>query len=92
MWIEQENREKLCYFRALGSEKGGHYTDKQKDYAIEKANSIGVRATSRLLKVPRRSIHRWLRTKGIAVKRCPAWVYNWAYWRKRRREKFRYFG
>jgi hypothetical protein len=87
MFIEEENREKLCYFRALGSEKGGHYTDKQKDYAIDKAISIGVRATSRLLNVPRRTIQRWLRAKGITVKRCPDWVYDWAYWRRRRIEK-----
>jgi hypothetical protein len=88
MWIEEENLEKLSYFRALGSEKGGHYTDKQKDYAIDKAISIGVRATSRLLKVPRRTIQRWLRAKGITVKRCPDWVYDWAYWRNKRREKW----
>ncbi len=37
MWIEEENREQLFYFRALGSERGRHYTDKQKDYAINKA-------------------------------------------------------
>jgi transposase-like protein len=88
MWIEEENLEKLSYFRTLGSEKGGHYTDKQKDYAIDKAISIGVRATSRLLKVPRRTIQRWLRAKGITVKRCPDWVYDWAYWRNKRREKW----
>jgi hypothetical protein len=35
---------------------GGHYTKEQKDFAIEKARSIGVRATSRLLHVPRRTI------------------------------------
>ena len=88
MWIEEENLEKLSYFRALESEKGGHYTDKQKDYATDKAISIGVRATSRLLKVPRRTIQRWLRAKGITVKRCPDWVYEWAYWRRKRREKW----
>jgi len=88
MFIEEENREQLFYFRFLGSEKGRHYTDKQKDYAIEKAKSIGVRATSRLLHVPRRTIQRWLKAEGISVKRCPDWVYDWAYWRNKRREKW----
>ncbi len=87
-FIEEENREKLFYFKALGSERGRHYTDNQKDYAVHKAISIGVRATSRLLKVPRRTIQRWLRAKGIRVKRCPDWVYSWAYWRNKRREKW----
>ncbi len=91
MWIEEENREQLFYFRALGSERGRHYTDKQKDYAINKAISIGVRATSRLLHMPRRTVQRWLKAEGIRVKRCPDWVYDWAYWRRRRIEKRRFW-
>jgi hypothetical protein len=71
-----------------GSAKG-HYTAEQKDYAINKAISIGVRATSKLLDVPRRTIQRWLRAKGIRVKRCPDSVYDWAYWRRKRIEKLK---
>lgn len=88
MFIEEENSEKRAQFSALGSGKG-HYTPDQKDYAINKAISMGVRATSRLLNVPRRTIQRWLRAKGIRVKRCPDWVYDWAYWRKKRIEKIK---
>jgi len=88
MFIEEENLEKRAQFNALGSGRG-HYTSDQKDYAIEKAKSIGVRATSRLLHVSRRTIQRWLRAKGITVKRCPDWVYSWAYWRRKRIEKFK---
>ena len=78
MFIEEENREKRAQFNAFGLGKG-HYTADQKDYAINKAISIGVRATSRLLQIPRRTIQRWLRSDGITVKRCPDWVYDWAY-------------
>jgi len=87
MWIEMENRKQLSYFQSLNP-KGGHYTKEQKEYAVEKAKSIGVRATSRLFNLPRRTIQRWLREKGVAVKRCPDWVYDWAYWRRKRREKW----
>ena len=87
MFIEEENREKRAEFNALGKDRG-HYTVEQKDYAINKAISIGNRATSRLLNVQRRTIQRWLRAKGIRVKRCPDWVYSWAYWRNKRREKW----
>ena len=87
MFIEEENREKRAQFNALDKDRG-HYTVEQKDYAINKAISIGVRATSRLLNVQRRTIQRWLRAKGIRVKRCPDWVYSWAYWRKKRRKKW----
>jgi len=27
--------------------------------------------------------------KGITVKRCPDWVYDWAYWRRKRIEKLK---
>ena len=87
LWIEAQNRKQLSYFQSLNP-KGGHYTQEQKEYAIEKAKSTGVRATSRLLHMPRRTIQRWLRKKGIIVKRCPDWVYDWAYWRRKRREKW----
>jgi hypothetical protein len=88
-FIEEENREQLFYFKALGSERERHYTDKQKEYAIKKAISIGVRATSRLLHLPRRTIQRWLRAEGVTIKRCPNWVYDWAYWRRKRIEKLK---
>ena len=89
LWIESENRKQLSYFNGLNPE-GGHYTREQKEYAVEKVKSIGVRATSRLLKLPRRTIQRRLRSEGIIVKRCPNWVYDWAYWRRRRIEKRRF--
>lgn len=82
-----ENQEQLHYFNYLNP-KGGHYTPEQKAYAIQKAQSIGVRATSRLLQIPRRTIQRWLRSEGILIKRSPDWVYDWAYWRRKRREKW----
>ena len=90
LWIEVENRKQLTYFNSLNKNRG-QYTSEQKEYAIEKASTIGVRATSRLLYLPRRTIQRWLRSEGITVKRCPDWVYDWAYWRKKRREKFRFY-
>jgi len=88
LWIEEENSNQLSYFRSLNP-KEGHYTQEQKEYAIEKATTIGVRATSRLLQVTRRTIQRWLRAEAITVKRCPDWVYDWAYWRKKRQQKWK---
>ena len=74
-------------FRALGSGKK-RYAEEQKEYAINKAQEIGVRATARLLQLSRKTIQRWLRAKGTRVKRCPDWVYDWAYWRRKRWEKW----
>ena len=84
--IEAEAESQRMEFYSLGNR--GHYGKAQKSYAIGKAQEIGVRATARLLKLPRRTIQRWLREKGIEVKRCPDWVYEWAYWRRKGREKW----
>ena len=84
--IEAEAENQRIEFYSLGS--GGQYSSKQKSYATEKAQEIGVRATARLLRIPRRTLQRWLRKKGIKVKRCPDWVYEWAYRRKKSREKW----
>jgi len=72
------------YFISLGH--GGHYTDKQKEYAIEQINEYGIRATTRILAIPRRTLQRWCRQYDVQVKRCPAWVYEWAEKHRKRRE------
>ncbi len=71
-------------FLSMG--RGGHYTDKQKSYAIGLIDEYGVRATSRILDLPRRTLQRWCRQYNVQVKRCPAWVYEWAEKRRKRRE------
>jgi hypothetical protein len=46
LYIEEQNREKSAQFNAMGLGRGQYIFD-QKDYAINKAMSIGVRTTSR---------------------------------------------
>ena len=88
-FIESENEDKQAEFRSLGyKKKKNRYTQRQKNYAINKAQESGVRATARILGLQRKTIQRWLRGQGIWVKRCPDWVYSWAYWRKKRLEKW----
>jgi len=88
-FIQELNEEKRFEFRALGyRKKKKRYTQKQKDFAIKMTQEKGVRATARILELPRRTIQRWLRSQGIWVKRCPDWVYDWAYWRRKRNEKW----
>lgn len=74
-------------FRSLGN--GGHYTDAQKQYAIHHIHEYGIRATSKILAVPRRTLQRWCRKYNIYVKRCPAWVFEWAEKRRKKREFWR---
>jgi transposase-like protein len=67
-------------------ENGGRYSDRQKEYALRLIGEYGVRATARILQIPRRTLQRWCRVKGRRVQRCPAWVYDWAKRRRKRRE------
>jgi len=67
-------------------DNGGHYTSLQKDYAFQTIEEYGIRATSRILSVPRRTLQRWCRLYNVNVKRYPAWVYEWAEKRRKRRE------
>lgn len=71
-------------FQAVGN--GGRYTAEQKNMAFSMIQENGIRATSRILKLPRRTLQRWCRNERIFVPRCPAWVYDWAERRRRRRE------
>jgi transposase-like protein len=86
-FIEQENDDKRTGFRVLGRGKG-RYSEEQKEYAIGQVQENGVRATARVLELARKTLQRWLKAQGITVRRCPAWVYDWAYWRRKRREKW----
>jgi hypothetical protein len=84
---EQFNEEKRDEFESLGN--GGQYNDNQKNYAFELIGENGIRATVRILGVPRRTLQRWCRQYRIFVKRCPSWVYEWAERRRKRREFWR---
>ena len=66
------NEEKRELFQAFG--EGGHYTQRQKDYAFELIDEYGIRSTARILQIPRRTLQRWCRKNGVFVKRCPSWV------------------
>jgi len=76
MMQEQFYDEMKTEFFGLGN--GGHYTNPQKEYAFRAIQEYGIRATSRILSVSRRTLQRWCRQQGIYVKRCPDWVFKWA--------------
>ena len=82
---QQEIYTEMRYkFISLG--KGKHYTNSQKEYAFGKIHEYGIKATSRILAVPRRTLQRWCRQYGIHVSRCPEWVFEWAAKRRKKRE------
>jgi phage antirepressor YoqD-like protein len=87
---EQFNEEKRYEFEALGND--GQYADSQKNYAFELIAESGLRATARILKIPRRTLQRWCRQHGVFVRRCPSWVYGWAERRRKQREFWRRIG
>jgi len=84
LMAEEFNEEKRDEFESLGD--GGQYTDNQRSYAFELIDQSGVRATARILRVPRRTLQRWCKRYGVFVKRRPSWVYGWAERRRKKRE------
>ncbi len=84
-FIQETNDDIRCEFMALGN--GGRYTEQQKEYAFDLIREYGVRATARILHLPRRTLQRWCREYRVYVKRCPSWVYEWAE-RRRKRQLF----
>ena len=84
MLNQEFNDEKKFEFIDLGA--GGHYTPEQIKYAAGIMEESGIRAASRILGIPRRTLQRWHWKYGIWVKRCPGWVYEWAENRRRRRD------
>ena len=86
-FIEEEKANTRAEFESLGS-GSWRYSRDQREFAIRKAQEVGVRATARVLKIPRKTIQRWLKAADIQVERCPEWVYGWAHWRKKKREKW----
>lgn len=81
---QEFNEERRYHFMAIGN--GGHYSEEQKRYTFSLIDENGVRATARILQLPRRTLQRWCRSYNIPVKRCPDWVYEWAERRRKRRE------
>ena len=82
--ISEFNEDKRFHFAALGND--GQYSEAQKKYAFELIDEHGIRATARILHLPRRTLQRWCRMYGIYVKRCPSWVFEWAERRRKKRE------
>ena len=88
-FIAEKNESDRSEFISLNPDmESFRYTQEQKDWAINKAGEIGVRATARILYLQRKTIQRWLRESGTTVRRCPEWVYEWADQRNKRREKW----
>ncbi len=81
---QQFYEEMKTEFLSLGH--GGNYTASQKEYAFRTIETYGIRATSRILWVPRRTLQRWCRKHAVHVRRCPAWVFEWAGRRRKKRE------
>ncbi|MHA2043567.1 MAG: hypothetical protein ACW99G_02170 [Candidatus Thorarchaeota archaeon] len=82
--INEFNEEKRYCFISLGTD--GQYSEAQKKYAFELIDEHGMRATARILQIPRRTLQRWCRKNCVYVKRCPYWVYGWAERRRKKRE------
>jgi len=62
---EQSNEKLKEVFQSLG--QGNKYTDEQKALAFELIDEYGIRATTKILGVPRRTLQRWCRKNNVDV-------------------------
>lgn len=84
--MQQQIYDEMAFeFKSLGN-RGRRYTNPQKNYAIDQIDQYGVRATARILQIPRRTLQRWCRRYNIIVKGCPSWVFDWAAKRRKKRQ------
>ncbi len=81
--IYEEKRDLFC---SLGGR--GRYSEEQKRVAFDLIAEHGMRATAKILEIPRRTLQRWCKQHSICVRRCPSWVREWA---ERRQKKRRYW-
>jgi transposase-like protein len=56
-WQQQVYDDMRSEFEAMG--ETGRYCQAQKEYALKLADEYGVRATARILYLPRRTLQRW---------------------------------
>jgi len=83
--MQQEMYDEIMQdFRSMS--RGFRYIEDQKRFAFEQIAKYGIRATSKILQMPRRTLQRWCRKNCVVVERCPSWVYEWAARRKKRKE------
>ena len=68
------------------------YSPEQQVYALNKCKDIGVRATSRLLGVSRRTLQRWCRKFNVHIPRYPPWMEDWVIKKIRKRDFWRLRG
>lgn len=88
---QQAVYDEMCmHFQGMGS--GNRYSQAQKEYALGLIDEYGVRATARILHLPRRTLQRWCRAQFKFVRRCPDWVYSWTQRRRKRRERRQWRG
>jgi hypothetical protein len=62
------------------------YSPEQQVYALNKCQEHGIRATSRLLGVSRRTLQRWCRRYNISIPRYPPWMDDWIARKIRKRD------
>ena len=70
----------------------GKYSPEKQIYALRKCEEIGVRATSRLLGVSRRTLQRWCRRFNVSIPRYPPWMEDWRERKIRKRDFWRLRG
>ena len=70
------NKEEL-YINGIKAKHTWKYTQRQQAFALNMIYEHGVRATARILRLPRSTLQNWIRKYYIDVPRYPQWMDRW---------------
>ena len=85
-----EDRQEKLRDSFLSLSNTSQYSKPQKKFAYGLIKKNGVRSAAAILGTPRRTLQRWCRADKVQVARCPAWVFEWAKQRQRKRKTWIY--
>jgi len=71
-----DDKEEL-YINGIKAQHSWKYTQKQQAFAMNQICEYGVRATARILQIPRSTLQNWIRKYYIDVPRYPQWMDSW---------------
>ena len=80
----------VIYINGIKATHGRKYTQAQQGFALNKVFEYGVRATARILGIPRSTLQNWIRKYDVNIPRYPPWMDLWRQKKIRNRHIFQH--
>jgi len=77
------------YINGIKAKYSWKYTQRQQAFALNQIYEYGVRATARILGIPRSTLQNWIRKYDVNIPRYPHWMGMWIRKKLKMRRIFR---